>query len=162
MGFFNENDSLAYFVVLGELSSGLSFTVGFFKTLSLLSLSVGFFRGKEGYASQHPNVLVGLRRPNIRREIFWLPALNLKEIHYNGDYRETLDTVHVRYVFPKGAFLSKTVATIVQKVGLIWLKVGFLASVVQDTNVIVGLKLLATGTNMATLLCAQGKKLNLV
>ena len=29
MGFLNENDSLAYFAILGELSSGLSFTVGF-------------------------------------------------------------------------------------------------------------------------------------
>ena len=43
MGFLNENDSLAYFAILGELSSGLSFTVGFFKALSFLSLLVGFF-----------------------------------------------------------------------------------------------------------------------
>ena len=34
--------------------------------------------------------------------------------------------------------------------------------VIQDTNVIVGLKLLSTGKNMTTMLCAQGKKLNLV
>ena len=46
MGFLNENDSLAYFEILGELSPGLYFTVGFFMTLSFLSLSVGFFRGK--------------------------------------------------------------------------------------------------------------------
>ena len=32
MGFLNENDSLAYFAILGELSSGPSFIVGFFKT----------------------------------------------------------------------------------------------------------------------------------
>ena len=32
MGFLNENYSLAYFPILGELSSGLSLTVGFFKT----------------------------------------------------------------------------------------------------------------------------------
>ena len=31
MGFLNENDSLAYFAIVGELSSGLSFTVYFFK-----------------------------------------------------------------------------------------------------------------------------------
>ena len=35
----NENDSLAYFAYLGELSSGLSYTMGFFKTLSFHSLS---------------------------------------------------------------------------------------------------------------------------
>ena len=46
MGFLNENDSLAYVAILGELSSGLSFTVGFFKTLIFLSLLVGFFRGQ--------------------------------------------------------------------------------------------------------------------
>ena len=32
MGFLNENDSLAYSVSLGELLSGLSLTVDFFKT----------------------------------------------------------------------------------------------------------------------------------
>ena len=46
MGFLNENDSLAYFEILGELPAGLSFTVGFFMTLSFLLLSVGFFRGQ--------------------------------------------------------------------------------------------------------------------
>ena len=58
MGGLNENGSLVYFAVLGELSSGLSFTVGFFKTLGFLSLLVGFFRGKKGHTSQHPNALV--------------------------------------------------------------------------------------------------------
>ena len=38
MGFLNENESLAYFAIFGELSSCLSFTVNFFKTLSFLSL----------------------------------------------------------------------------------------------------------------------------
>ena len=38
MGFLNENDSLAYFAILGELSSGLSTIVGFFKTVSFISL----------------------------------------------------------------------------------------------------------------------------
>ena len=32
MAFLNEKDSLAYSAMLGELSSGLSFTIGFFKT----------------------------------------------------------------------------------------------------------------------------------
>ena len=31
MGFLNENDCLAYFAILGELLSGLSFTVGFLR-----------------------------------------------------------------------------------------------------------------------------------
>ena len=46
MGFLNENDSLAYSAILGELSSGLSFTVGFFQDLSFLSLLFGFLRGQ--------------------------------------------------------------------------------------------------------------------
>ena len=43
VGSLNEYDSLAYFEILEEFSSGLSFTVGFFKSLSVLSLLVGFF-----------------------------------------------------------------------------------------------------------------------
>ena len=41
MGFLNENDSLAYFAILEELSSGLSFTVGFsrFQAFSLWAFS---------------------------------------------------------------------------------------------------------------------------
>ena len=70
MGLLKENDSLAYFAILGELSSGLSFTVGLFKTLSFLSLLAGFSEGNERHTSQHPNVLAGLRRPNIRTELF--------------------------------------------------------------------------------------------
>ena len=65
MSFFNENVSLAYFAILGELLSGLSFTVGFFKTLSFLSSLVGF--------------IVGFLHST------------LKDIPYNGDFRETLD-----------------------------------------------------------------------
>ena len=83
MSFLNENDSLAYSAIFGELSLGLSFTVGFFKTLAFLLLSVGFFQ--EGHTSQHPHVLVDLRRPNIRREFFCLSSLNLKDIPYNSD-----------------------------------------------------------------------------
>ena len=47
MGFLNESDSLAYFSIFGESSSGISFTAGFFKPLSFLSSLVGFFRGQE-------------------------------------------------------------------------------------------------------------------
>ena len=46
----------------------------------------------------------------------------MKDIPFNGDSRETLDRVHVKYVLPKVVFMSKTVTTFVQKVGLIWLK----------------------------------------
>ena len=38
-----------------------------FQDFKFLSLSVGFFGGKEGHTLQHPNVSVGLKRPNIRR-----------------------------------------------------------------------------------------------
>ena len=81
---------------------------------------------------------------------------SLKDIPYNGDSHEISDMVHVKYVLPKGAFMSKTVATFVQNVGLIF------TSIIQDTNVIVGLKLLTTGTKVTTVLCAQGKKSDLV
>ena len=44
--FLDENDSLAYFEILGELPAGLSFTVEFFMTLSFLLLTGGFFGGR--------------------------------------------------------------------------------------------------------------------
>ena len=69
-GSLNINDILAYFDILGELPSGLSLTVGFFKTLSFLLSLAGFSGGKERHTSQHPNVLLGLGRPNIRKRIF--------------------------------------------------------------------------------------------
>ena len=50
---------------------------------------------------------------------------NFKDIPYHGDSRETLDSVHAKDALSKGALMSKTVATFVQKVGLIWLKGGF-------------------------------------
>ena len=56
-----------------------------------------------------------------KRNCFGLSGLNLKNIPYDGDSRETLDRAHVKYVLPKGAFMS----TFVQKLGLIWLKVAF-------------------------------------
>ena len=40
-----------------------------FKTLSFLSLSVGFLGGKEGHTSQHPDVLVGLERSRVDRYV---------------------------------------------------------------------------------------------
>ena len=88
--------------------------------------------------------------------------MGIPTVAYNGDSHETLDKVNnVKYILPKGAFMSKPVATFVQKVGLIWLNGGFI-SVIWDTNVIVSFKLLTTLTNVIMVLCAQGKKLNLI
>ena len=42
----NEHDGLAYFAILGELSSGLSFTVGFFKTIFCLIIYSWLFQGE--------------------------------------------------------------------------------------------------------------------
>ena len=104
-----------------------------------------------------PDVLVGLRKQNIRGEFFCLSALNLKDIPHNGDSRETLVRVHVKYVLSKSAFMSKTVTTFVQKVGLIRLRGGFLLQLFRTQ-----MQLLATWKNVTTGLCAQGKKSNLI
>ena len=46
MGFLNENDSLAYSAILGEqLSSDLSFTVGFFKVFMFSVTIIWLFKG---------------------------------------------------------------------------------------------------------------------
>ena len=52
MGFFNENNSLACFVILGELSSGLSFiNCGLFQDEVFSHYQFAFSGGKEGHAS---------------------------------------------------------------------------------------------------------------
>ena len=48
------------------------------------------------------------------------------------------------------------------KSGLNLAKKWLFTSVIQDTKVIVGLQLVTTGTNVTTVSCAKGKKLNLV
>ena len=55
------------------------------------------------------------------------------------------------------ALLIMTFKNVYSKILKRWL----FTSAVQDTNVIVGLKLLTTWTNVATVFFAQGKKLNL-
>ena len=60
-----------------------------------------------------------LRRLNIRRDIFWLSALNLKDIPYHDDSHETLDRVHVQHVLSKGAFMLPPLSKI--KVNFIYL-----------------------------------------
>ena len=60
--------------------------------------------------------------------------------------------------------MSKIVARFVQKAisGLNLAKGWLFTSVIKDTNVIVGLKVLITRKNLTTVLCPQGKKINLV
>ena len=71
MGFLNENDSLAYFAILGELSSGLPFTVGSFKTLSFLSLLVGFFRGQVRTYLATPLCFSWLKKTKYQKRILF-------------------------------------------------------------------------------------------
>ena len=68
----------------------------------------------------------------------------MKDIPYNGDFHETLDRVRVKYFLPKG------VKNRLCPVSLISLKGGLITSITQDTNVIDGLKLLTTQTNVTT------------
>ena len=70
MGFLNEKDSLAYFAILGELSSCLSFTVGFFKALSFLSLLVDFFRGQGGTYLVTPLCFSWLKKTRCQKRNF--------------------------------------------------------------------------------------------
>ena len=150
MGFLNDNDSLAYFAILVELSSGLSLTVGFLKTSSFLSLLVGFYRGQGRTYLATPYCFSWLKKTKYqKRIIFWRSELSLKYIPYNGDSRKTLDS-DLKYVLPKSAFMFKTVATFVLKMGLIWLKDSIFTSVIQDTNVIVGLTLFIPGGVFST------------
>ena len=59
-------------------------------------------------------------------KVLLLSARNLKDIPYKIDSPEALDRAHVKYVLSKGAFMSKTVASVFQKVDLIWPNGGLL------------------------------------
>ena len=69
MDFFNENDSLAYFAVWGELYSGLYITVGFFKT-KFSSLLVCSSRGQGKTYLATPKCFSWLKRTKYPRRIF--------------------------------------------------------------------------------------------
>ena len=119
MGFFNENDSLAYFAILGELSSGLSFTAGFFNTLSFLSLLVGFFRGQGRTYLATPLCFNWLKKIKYQKRIFFAFCTKFEDIPSRAYFiTVTLEKpwtrVHVKYILPNGAFVS-TFATFVQK-----------------------------------------------
>ena len=60
--------------------------------------------------------------------------------------------------------MSKIVSSFVQKAksGLNLAKGWLFISVIQDTIIIVGLKVLITRKNLTAVLCGQGKKINLV
>ena len=56
---------------------------------------------------------------------------------HKGDSSEILDRVHIKYVLPKRAFMSKTVAIFVQN-GPNLAKRWLFTSVIQGTNAVVG------------------------
>ena len=123
MGVLNENDGSTYFSILGELLLGLSFTMGLSRLPVFSHYQLAFSGSKEGHTDIPRNTLSfsWLRKTIYQKQnIFWLTALNLKDIPHKGDSHETLDRIHVKYVLSKGAFMSKTVSTFVQKVGFIW------------------------------------------
>ena len=45
MGFLNENNSLTYFTILGELSAGLVFNRGLFQDLRLFLITIEHYQG---------------------------------------------------------------------------------------------------------------------
>ena len=136
MGFLNENDCLVYFAILGELSPGLSFAMyGLCQDFEFSLIISWLFQGQGRTYLATP--FSGLKKTKYQKRNVCLSALSLKDLPYNGDSRETLDKVHVKYFLPKVAFMSKTVATFVR---LNLAKRCPFTSVTQDTNVIVGLK----------------------
>ena len=72
MGFFNENMTWFFFVYFGQLLSGLSLIVGFFKNFGIVIVFRWFFSIAEGgQSSQHSNILAGLRWPTVERQRFF-------------------------------------------------------------------------------------------
>ena len=76
----------------------------------------------------------------MRREFFLNLCTELKDVPYNGDSCETLDRVHVKYVLSKAVYVQNR-CHFCPKSGFNLAKRWLVTSVIQDTNVIVGLKL---------------------
>ena len=74
MGILNANDSLAqfwlYLAILGELSSDLSFTVGFFKSLSFSHYQLAFSGEKRTYLAT-PLCLSWLKKTRYQKNIIF-------------------------------------------------------------------------------------------
>ena len=72
---------------------------------------------------------------SLERKVFWLSAPNLKDIPYKIDSSEPWTGLMLKMFCPR---VHKTVASFVQKMGLIWRKgCILLQSVFQDAKVIV-------------------------
>ena len=77
----------------GQLLSGLSLIVGFFKNFEIVIVFSRLFSKTEGgQSSQHSNILAGLRWPTVERQSFWLILCNTEDKPRNGD---SLDIIFV-------------------------------------------------------------------
>ena len=83
----------------------------------------------------------------------------MTDIPYNGDSHKILGLAYVKYVLSKSGLILKTVAIFVQKSELNLATRWLFISIIQYTNVIVGLELLTTRTNMTTVFCVQRNKI---
>ena len=120
--------------------------------------------GQEGHTSQRSDMPVAFRRPNVfdflRR--IWKTYLSLQWWPYNGDSYKILDYVYLSSYLKDGLILKPAVSvTFVQKVGLIYTEfIQFIIfiSVIQYTNIIVGIKLSAMGQSWQQCLYGCRKK----
>ena len=87
---------------------------------------MAFSAGQEGHTSQRSSTLVALKDQISEGNILWLSSLNLTNKPYNSGFHKILEQVYVKYVLSKSGLILKTVATFVQKAGLISQQGGFL------------------------------------
>ena len=71
MGFLNENDSLTYFAILGELLSGLSFTVGFFQDLKFYLIISWLLQGAKKDMPHNILMFSWLKKTKYLKRIFF-------------------------------------------------------------------------------------------
>ena len=74
VGFLNENDSWLILQFLENCRQVCLLLWAFSRLQVFPHSKLAASGGKERHTLQHPNVLAGLRRPNIRRKIFWVSA----------------------------------------------------------------------------------------
>ena len=103
--------------MLGELSSGLSLTMGFLRLSIFSQFFVSFFRGSEGIFLATPQCFSWLKRTKFWKiKTFLFSALNLKDVPYKNDSPEPRTGLMLNMFCTNMHFcFVKIVASFVQK-----------------------------------------------
>ena len=140
MDFLNENITWAFFVYFGQLLSGLSLTVSFFKNFGIVIVFsyflVVFFNSQRWTKLATLQYFCWLRWPAVERQsFFWFILLNTEDKRRNGGSQDII------FVLQGGLILKTCLCChLCPKIGLNYPSRWFISLKSEDTKIL-GLKL---------------------